>query len=632
MDLKQRLIKWITVLGMAGLMVSSASAQQAQQQFAIDRFEPSARGSEWFAMDSLDLRGAFRPSIGVVGSYAYRPLAVYDRNSDVTQSIIRNQLVLHAGASVVFADRFRLSLNVPIQVMNQPGDGLNAGQSVNINNAYSVSTAANSASVGDIRIGADIRLLGEYGTPFTLAIGGDVWVPTGKRADWTGDENVRGDGHLLLAGRIGIFEYAGRAGYMYRKKFAFANQTIGSELFYGAAIGLRLANEKLLIGPELYGSTNLDSAVAPSEVGGPFKALTTPLEGIIGAHYTIGDDWRIGAAVGRGFYSPAKDDNGDKLGSPIGSPQLRVLASLEYVPGIEKPAAVEDRDHDGIPDTEDACPDAPGVRTADAATNGCPAVGDRDGDGIADDQDACPDMAGLKTDDPRTNGCPADRDNDGVYDTEDACPDTAGVRTNDPNTNGCPGDRDGDTVPDNEDACPDVPGLKTTDAKTNGCPDPDRDHDGVLNEQDACPDEAGKEDADPKKNGCPKAFIKDGQIRILDQVKFKTGSAKIDMKDAATKETLEAVYGIMAAHPEIARIRVEGHTDNKGKAAKNKKLSDARAKSVVKDLVKRGIAKDRLVGVGYGDERPIDTNDTDVGRANNRRVEFHIEEQAQQQK
>jgi outer membrane protein OmpA-like peptidoglycan-associated protein len=70
---------------------------------------------------------------------------------------------------------------------------------------------------------------------------------------------------------------------------------------------------------------------------------------------------------------------------------------------------------------------------------------------------------------------------------------------------------------------------------------------------------------------------------------------------------------------------VEGHTDNKGKAAYNRKLSDKRAASVVKWLVEHGVSKARLRSRGIGMERPIATNEDEVGRQTNRRVEFHIE-------
>ena len=72
------------------------------------------------------------------------------------------------------------------------------------------------------------------------------------------------------------------------------------------------------------------------------------------------------------------------------------------------------------------------------------------------------------------------------------------------------------------------------------------------------------------------------------------------------------------------KIEISGHTDSKGADDYNKKLSNSRAKSVVDYLVSKGIATDRLTFIGYGEEQPIDTNDTDAGRQMNRRTEFKI--------
>src|SRR5690606_24891399 len=94
------------------------------------------------------------------------------------------------------------------------------------------------------------------------------------------------------------------------------------------------------------------------------------------------------------------------------------------------------------------------------------------------------------------------------------------------------------------------------------------------------------------------------------------------------QEVLEAVAKVLSEHPEIKRVRVEGHTDNRGAAALNKRLSAARAASVVGWLTKHGIDKERLTSEGFGPDRPIATNQDEAGRSLNRRVEFHIEEPA----
>jgi outer membrane protein OmpA-like peptidoglycan-associated protein len=72
---------------------------------------------------------------------------------------------------------------------------------------------------------------------------------------------------------------------------------------------------------------------------------------------------------------------------------------------------------------------------------------------------------------------------------------------------------------------------------------------------------------------------------------------------------------------------VQGHTDSKGSDEYNKGLSNRRAASVVNWLLKKGIDRKRLKSVGYGESQPLFDNETEEGRANNRRVEFHIIEQ-----
>jgi outer membrane protein OmpA-like peptidoglycan-associated protein len=249
---------------------------------------------------------------------------------------------------------------------------------------------------------------------------------------------------------------------------------------------------------------------------------------------------------------------------------------------------------------------------------------DRDKDGILDDEDACPDEKGVRSDDPKKNGCPPprDRDRDGIFDFEDACPEVPGVPSRNPLLNGCPPDRDHDGIVDGEDDCPDQPGPRSDEPGKNGCPLPgDRDGDGIMDPQDACPDVPGPADPDPEKNGCPKARVERDQIVITERVEFETDSAKL--KGSSTG-ILIAVLNVIREHGEISKLLVEGHTDEVGTAAYNKRLSERRAKSVVKWLVEHGVPKVMLLDAGFGLERPIDSNKTAKGRQRNRRVEFHI--------
>lgn len=176
-------------------------------------------------------------------------------------------------------------------------------------------------------------------------------------------------------------------------------------------------------------------------------------------------------------------------------------------------------------------------------------------------------------------------------------------------------DRDGDGLPDDRDVCPVEPGTEEMD----GCPD--RDGDFIPDPEDRCPDEPGPATND----GCPvtgpKVQIEAGSISLRDAIHFDTD------KDTIKRESdpiLDAIATLLRDHPELKKVRVEGHTDNRGTAAYNRDLSQRRARSVVRALVKRGIAEERLTAQGYGFDRPVADNKTALGRAKNRRVEFTV--------
>ena len=114
--------------------------------------------------------------------------------------------------------------------------------------------------------------------------------------------------------------------------------------------------------------------------------------------------------------------------------------------------------------------------------------------------------------------------------------------------------------------------------------------------------------------------IKKGEVFIVKNLFFATNKTRI-LK--TSEEALQDLYMYLARNPQV-RIKIIGHTDNVGKDAANQKLSEGRANEVMKDLIERGIAADRIEAEGRGESQPIDTNDTEEGRQNNRRVEIEI--------
>ena len=179
------------------------------------------------------------------------------------------------------------------------------------------------------------------------------------------------------------------------------------------------------------------------------------------------------------------------------------------------------------------------------------------------------------------------------------------------------GDDDGDGVRNSKDLCPKVPG----EARLDGCPD--RDFDGIPDREDKCPDQPGPAET----NGCPRpeaeplVELQSERLSLKDSVHFDTGLATIKPD---SNRLLDQVAALVTRHTELKRIRVEGHTDNVGGSDYNKDLSARRAASVVRYLVGKGVAASRLEAIGYGFDKAIASNETALGRAKNRRVEFTI--------
>jgi outer membrane protein OmpA-like peptidoglycan-associated protein len=438
------------LLGAASLttFAHAAHAQTVAQGFALQRFDSAEAGSDWFAADSLDLRGNGRLAASSVFDYAHAPLVLRDAGGNDLTSPVRNQLYGHLGLAVNVFDRLRLALSVPVALVDNGSPGI-------WNNV--LYRTDEGVALGDIRVGADVRLLGTYRDPFRLAVGAQVFLPTGDRSAYTGDGKARILPRVAAAGDVGPFVFAAQAAFDARLlDETFGGQPISNGVQFGGAAGVKLADDALLVGPELYGETSIKG-------GKVFKGPATPLEALLGVHYAVTDEWRVGLGAGHGFTTAA------------GSPDFRALASLTYFMAAASPPA----------------PPAPEAPPAQVPPPPPPPPADRDEDGVLDKDDACPDVAGLA----KLEGCP-DADADGITDREDACPAQAGPRSDDPAKNGCP-------------------------------PPPDADRDGIPDTSDACPDKAGDADPDAAKNGCPKVRLVKGELQILERIEFDNGQATL---------------------------------------------------------------------------------------------------------
>jgi K(+)-stimulated pyrophosphate-energized sodium pump len=106
----------------------------------------------------------------------------------------------------------------------------------------------------------------------------------------------------------------------------------------------------------------------------------------------------------------------------------------------------------------------------------------------------------------------------------------------------------------------------------------------------------------------------------FDRILFETDSAVLE---ASSREQLANVAEILKAYPSV-RVKIGGYTDNTGDAAHNLELSRARSQSVRDELVALGVGADRLESEGYGQEHPVASNDSEAGRAQNRRIALRV--------
>ncbi len=540
-----------------------------------DTFEPSG--------STLDLQGGLQvvsPEIGWAGSgyaglglvYAHNPIVrVFDDGSRT--AYVSDSFATRVGAGYNIGGKVRIDLDIPLYPYIGAPD-----------------TDWSGFSMGDMRLDAVFPVLRRGKDPLGLAIIPLVSLPTGNAERFTGAGFGAG---LSLAAGVAPTEKLfldANLGAGTSQSSQLGDLKLGSSLSAGLGAGFHVS-EAFTIGAEL------DSLI--TLVGGVGPYNKNPVE--LHAYGTYGTGQGLVATLGLGT----------GLVAGVGAPDVRVLAQVGYrMPGR---APVYDIDKDGIADGDDACIDDPEDLDHFEDSDGCPEA-DNDKDGVVDASDACPTEAEDRDAFEDSDGCPElDNDRDGLADTLDACPNQAGPEA----TVGCP-DTDGDRIADNADACPTEPGPE----RTKGCPD--RDSDLVADKRDKCPDEPMDPREDPERSdGCPKrVFVSLEKIEIMDKIFFDTNKTTIKKESFSL---LQEIANILNANPDIVKVEVAGHTDSDGKDEKNQTLSQGRAEAVVKWLSTTGkVDVTRLYGAGYGESKPIDTNATSGGKANNRRVEFVI--------
>ena len=315
----------------------------------------------------------------------------------------------------------------------------------------------------------------------------------------------------------------------------------------------------------------------------------------------------------------------DASPAPVDSDDDGIFNLLDQCPGTPAGIVVDargcfpDADSDGVSDSHDKCPGTPTGAAVDAV--GCAPNADADADGVPDSLDKCSGTpAGIVVD---TNGCvpvvDADTDSDGVSDSLDKCPGTlAGIVVD---TNGCVPvvDTDADGVPDSLDKCPGTPAAIAVDAA--GCPS------GSLAEIQAleslirlaAPGSITSPIVDAVRNSAADPACPWDQAGMLCQLVMGFDYEKAELKaDFASR--MKAIAVFMKTNPG-ARLELQGYTDDHGTDEYDLNLSRNRAEAVMKHFVEvDGLEAGRLSAKGMGKVQPVAPNETEEGRASNRRV------------
>ncbi len=504
-------------------------------------------------------------------------LQVVDIESGRTlRELVARRTDLDVGMAVGILPRLHLSVNFPMVLQQEaqlPGAGLGA---------------ATSSGYGHPTLGARAAFLREgRDSPLGLAAQLRATLPLWKAPAYMGRDGVSLRASLLLEKSLGPVLLYGALGYAFEPARTIFTLDQDDEL------GVSVAAQLPRLAGALDFSVELISSLDVSDFG---SDETTRMELLVGARYWLLEQLSAGLGGGIGLVGGA------------GQPAARALLSLAYGGALE---IVENVGPVSAP-LPPLCPSQPTPHRPPE----CPPL-DSDGDGLLDAVDRCPEQAEDRDSFQDEDGCPdPDNDGDGVPDAADQCAAQPEDADNFQDEDGCPDfDDDGDAIDDRNDECP-------FEAE---------DFDG-FEDEDGCPEEGS---AEPAAIGCPVGARRNEQgnclaelggqsIQLAHQIQFATDAAVLA---PSSKETLDEVVDILDEHSEL-RVRIVGHTDSQGPAGVNQRLSLARARVVLRYLLERSRGRKalapRLEAVGRGESQPVADNDSAVGRALNRRVEFLI--------
>jgi len=531
-------------------------------------FRPTIDGRRTLWTDD-SARGPHNQGFGrLLFHYTDDPL-VYVREDGEIDGLVTNVMQADVLAGYAY-DRLRVGVDLPVYLL-AAGNG------------------QQETGLGDVSLEAKLTALDGEDAPINLGGTARLTLPTTTVATALGDPGVgwevagvvdRSFGPVLLAANLGL-----RGGPSTTLETIDQGPVeVNDSFLFRTAAGYEFI-EDVGATAEITGRTTFASAYVSG----------TPVEWLLGGYGYAMDDLVIRGGFGSG------------LTSGVGSPDFRVVLGVGWEP--RGPRAPKDTDLDGITDDIDQCVEEPEDIDEFEDDNGCPDP-DNDADGIVDAADQCPlkpeDADGWEDD----NGCPDPRTDItvAVEDADGNAIDLAKLTLI----------RDGEDVASGGQQLTKTtkPGVYTV-AATAGTYMPGETTIEVVNG----PPQSFVLALEKKKN--VKIVVSRDRIDLEDSVNFETAKAVIKEESF---DMLDQAVQILVDYPEIAKLRIEGHTDSRGSASYNLKLSTERAASVMQYFIDKGIDPERLTSEGFGEERPLDPAKTAEAYAKNRRVDFFIEE------
>jgi outer membrane protein OmpA-like peptidoglycan-associated protein len=622
-------------------LVGSAFAQSNDIELNSQVFHPTIDGDRTLWTDDSTRLPSGTARARLVLSYTNRPFIYVPAGGTTPVNLVSDALQANVLVGYTLGP-VRLGVDLPVYLLTV-GELEDGG-----------------AGVGDLAVDVKGSLLDREDYGVGVALFGRAMLDTSSVSLPLGEGKPRVELGGIVDTQQGDWLLTANLGARLAPKVELENVTLNDQLFARLGAGYEVV-EGCGVSLDVAGHHNLSAAI-----GNP---AATPIEAMLGSWYRSdgGFALRVGAGTG--------------LTTGIGSPVFRGVLGVGYEPG----GGAADTDGDGIPDKSDACPSVAEDVDAFQDEDGCPDT-DNDADSILDADDTCPNEAEDYDGHEDTNGCPETatsvdvrvEDPNGVLvpnarshvfgtgvdlrdDNEFSVVLEPGLYSIDTEAPGfiprddrfqVPVGQPFDYVQVLEPAAP-MGRVRLRVIQSDGSP-----IDGAtwtVPGRDATPVSDAEISLAPGSYAVSvrapgyaptvaTADVVEGELSrvivMLQPSRVVVVGDRIDLKEKVFFDTaratikpesfpmLDEVAHVMAEHPAITRIRIEGHTDSRGSDTMNLDLSTRRAASVLEYLVGKGVSRDRMESAGFGESRPLDPREIAEAWDKNRRVEIFIIERS----